>query len=80
MRCYLAFYDKSIKMTSITYEDTMSTLDNISSLNMLECLITNDPRWSYVVCGRGNDICRTPTPRPARVPGSGAALLGVLTD
>ena len=27
----------------------MSTLDNISSVDMLECLITKDPRWSWIL-------------------------------
>ena len=27
----------------------MSTLDNISSVDMLESLITNDPRWSWIL-------------------------------
>eukprot|EP01043_Picozoa_sp_COSAG02_P027438 COSAG02_NODE_1620_length_11617_cov_3.185275_1_plen_95_part_00 len=27
----------------------MSTLGNISSVDMLECLITKDPRWSWVL-------------------------------
>jgi hypothetical protein len=28
---------------------TTSALDNISSVNMLEMLITKDPRWSWIV-------------------------------
>eukprot|EP01045_Picozoa_sp_COSAG04_P041895 COSAG04_NODE_12965_length_626_cov_0.700190_1_plen_123_part_00 len=27
----------------------MSTLDNISSVDMLECLITKDPRWCWIL-------------------------------
>lgn len=27
----------------------MSTLDNISSVDMFESLITNDPRWSWIL-------------------------------
>ena len=27
----------------------MSALDNISSVDMLECLITKDPRWCWIL-------------------------------